>query len=109
MFNFLLDAGNYEQRKIAKDEFDWGFISTCRVSDGVKDFETAVQHKRYGGSMTIVENYDTAEEAAEGHKRWVKTMTAKKLPKKLIDCNNAGIAQFGAKIGCNFDKPLLDK
>lgn len=103
MFNFFVMMGNYEDRKVARDEFSWGFISTVSVTDGEKTYETAVKHERYskGGSMIIVENYDTKSEAEAGHAKWVKTMTAKKLPDKLVDCCNAGIAQlckaFGSK------------
>src|SRR4051794_13089256 len=95
MFEFLLDAGNYESRKVGRNDFDWGFVSTAYCSDGEMPYETAVEHVAYNdGQMVIVENYETAEEAAEGHDRWVKTMTADDLPEKLVDCCNAGIAQL---------------
>lgn len=98
MFDFLLDVGNYEDRKVDRSEFEWGFISTARVSDGSQPFETAVQHPDYNdGSMVIVEAYATKALAQEGHKKWVEIMTAKKLPGSLTDCANSMIAQaFGS-------------
>ena len=104
MFEFLTMMGTYESRKVARDDYPWGFISTAAVNDGSKPYETAVQHKSYGDGMVIVENYDTKTAAQDGHAKWVKTMTAKKLPAKLVDCNNAGIAAFGAALGMSFDK-----
>src|SRR3989304_4613832 len=47
MFSFTADAGNYEERRIGRDDYPWGFISTCRVSDGAKPYETAVEHGNY--------------------------------------------------------------
>lgn len=94
MFQFLGMAGNYEIRKVRRNDYPWGMISTCYVNDGAKDYETAVQHDRYGKQMVIVENYDTKEAAQLGHEKWVKTMTAKKLPTKLVDCMNCEIAQL---------------
>ena len=95
MFNFLSMADNYEERKVAHDDFDWGMIDTCYVNDGDKDYETAVEHKKYNaGKMVIVEAYDTKDEAIAGHKKWVQIMTAKVLPKKLKDCANSYISQF---------------
>ncbi len=99
MFEFLFDAGNYEERAVDRSEFDWGFISTARVSDGKQPYETAICSDEYGksydpketGGMIIAEAYDTKEAAEKGHTRWVKTMT-NKPPKELIDCCNAGVA-----------------
>ena len=94
MFSFFKDMTNYEQRKVARNDYPWGMIDTARVSDGRKPYETAVEHKKYGdGSMVIVECYDTKKHALEGHARWVKTMTAKRLPKILTDCSNSEIQQ----------------
>lgn len=105
MFSFYQMAGNYEDRKVGRDDFDWGFVSTAEVCDGVKPYETVVEHNRYG-KMVIVENYDTKEEAQQGHTKWVNTMTSDDLPKVLVDCNNSGVAQFGAALGLDFSKPL---
>ena len=93
MFEFLNDMENYESRCVDRFETDWGFISTARVSDGQKPFETGVKHNRYHDNrLTIVEAYDTVEEAKAGHERWVSTMTAAELPESLTDCENAECA-----------------
>ena len=101
MFGFLLDAENYEDRMIDRGEFDWGFISTAKVSEGERPYETAVQSSDYGNAddledtngMIIVEAYDSAEDAQKGHNRWVKTMT-KNPPEELVDCLNSGWASL---------------
>ena len=38
MFEFLLDAKNYKDRKVDRSGFDWGYISTAYVSDGKQPF-----------------------------------------------------------------------
>ena len=78
LFAFVNDIGNYEDRKVARDDFKWGFISTARVSDGRKPFETAIKHPNYNkGSMVIVESYLTKQEALKGHAKWKTAMTGK--------------------------------
>lgn len=97
MFEFPNDVGNYEDRRIARDDLtDDFYISTCRVSDGDHPYETAVAHPEYGGNggMVIVEAYDTAVEATTGHEKWLKIMTADELPSELVDCQNSKISQF---------------
>lgn len=98
MFGFFNDIGNYDDRKVGRDYFDWGFISTAKVSDGQKDYETAVEHPEYNdGSMVIVDSYDTKEEAEAGHKKWVATMTSDNLPEELVDIANSDIQQMIGK------------
>lgn len=101
LFDFLQDADNYEERRVARYEEDDLFISTCRVSDSTKPFETAVAHPKYnGGKIVIVELYNTEKEAQEGHARWVNTMSSH-APRVLHDvstCTSAVIASmFGYK------------
>ena len=111
---FFLDAGNYNSRKVGRDETPHGFVSTVCVSDGVKPYETAVQDSRYAhpstgaDSMVIVENYDTIEEAKAGHAKWVAKMTGPReaLPFNLIDCGN-GLGGLSALIGDLADRQLL--
>ncbi len=111
MFDFLMDVGNYEDRKIDRSDFDWGYVSTARVSDGSQPFETAVCSDQYArandlddtSEMTIVEAYDDADDAQIGHDQWVKTMT-ENPPEGLTDCHNAGIAKFGAGLGCDWNE-----
>ena len=107
MFNFLRDNGTYKDRCVARNEFDWGYISTAYVSDGKKPYETAVMCTDYvndkgeDDKMIIVEAYESKAGAEAGHKRWVETME-NNPPAELIDCMNAGIAQllegFGEEI-----------
>jgi hypothetical protein len=100
MFNFFMDMGNYEDRKVARFDADWGMVSTARVSDGRQPYETAVCHKQYNDDkIVIVEAYDSVDEAKKGHERWVKTMTSKRLPKELVDCCNAEVGQFAEALG----------
>lgn len=100
IFNFESDIGNYEERKIGRDDFAWGFISTARVSDGVKPFETAVEHGNYNdGRMVIVDHYDTKAQAITGHAKWVKTMTTAPLPAALKDCANSHVQQLIETLG----------
>ncbi len=91
MFDFFLDVGNYESRKIARYEGNNDFfISTAAVSDGEQPYETAVCHPEYnGGEHVIVAAYPTRETAEKGHSRWVGVMTAAKLPAELCDCGNS--------------------
>lgn len=92
--------GNYENRKVGRDDFPWGFISTCSVTDGAHPYETAVEHTAYNdGKLVIVEAYDSKDDAELGHAKWVATMTAKKLPASLTDCANAEVSQMIVALG----------
>lgn len=87
MFDMI---GNYEERKVARYEKDGLFISTAMVTDGDDPYETAVAHPQYNdGIMVIVESYPTKAAAKRGHAKWLKRMTAKRLPKQLVDCRNS--------------------
>lgn len=95
IFNFLAMADNYESRKVDRYDAPWGFVSTVYVNDASKPYETAVKHGDYNsGEMVIVETYDSKERAAEGHARWVATMTTDPLPDKLVDGSLAGVAEL---------------
>lgn len=95
MFDFLLMADNYEQRKVARFDADWGFISTAYVNDAARPYETAVEHRQYNdGKMVIVAAYDTKEEAQAGHNHWVRVMTADTLPDRLVDRGEAELAEL---------------
>jgi hypothetical protein len=95
MFDFFSMMDNYEDRKVARYDADWGFISTAFVTDADLDYETAVRHRDYNdGQLVIVEAYATREEAQAGHERWVATMSANELPESLRDNGRAGIAQL---------------
>jgi hypothetical protein len=95
LFDFLCMARNYEGRKVNHYEQGELIVDTCAVSDADKDYETAVVHPKYnGGEWIVVELYDTKKEAQIGHVRWVKKMTAKKLPVKLTDVSTAEVAEI---------------
>ncbi len=101
LFGFIQDAGNYKQRTVGRDDYPWGFISTARVSDGAKPFETAIKcdkyvrrHDKRKGLMCIVEAYDTREQAEKGHAIWLKAMTSGTPPHTLVDVCNAEVAQL---------------
>ena len=98
MFEFLEDIGNYDERVVSNNEYVWGEIDTCRVSDGRRPYETAVKHEDYGARWIIVEAYDDVEEARLGHERWVRTMT-KAPSEELVDCLNSGVAQVFDALG----------
>lgn len=100
MFSFFGAIGTYEQRRVDRYEKGGLMISTASMPDSEKPFETAVAHPEYNeGKIIIVEEYDTKKEAQEGHNRWVKTMTHKKLPVQLKDVSSAGIALLSNAIG----------
>lgn len=103
MFNFLLDAGNYEARKVANYGREEGLpfeVDTAACSDGEHPYETGIKHPEYNdGEWVIVEAYDSRGEAEDGHGRWVATMTAETLPEELVDCLNAELGAFYGAVG----------
>ena len=97
MFDFLMDMGNHDERKVARwpDSPEEWVVDTCRVSDSQCPFETAIKHEKYnGGEMVIIEEYDDKESAQVGHDKWVKIMSADELPESLVDVSTCGIAQL---------------
>jgi len=96
LFGFADMYGTYESRKVGRlDTEDGVSVSTARVTDSDKPYETAVMHPRYKkDEWIIVECYDTKAEAKEGHEKWVKTMTSKTLPATLMDVSTAQAAQL---------------
>lgn len=92
MFKDILEmAFNYSDRKVARDNYDWGYISTYSVTDGAKIYETGIKHVDYkNGHIFIVDSYDTTEEALAGHIKWVEIM--KDPPDSLIEICNSDIS-----------------
>ncbi len=87
---------------IGIDKYEEGdlFISTARNTDSQHPFETAVSHPKYNNNaLVIVAEYDTKEEAQEGHDKWVRIMTAPELPAELRDVSTAGIAELCEAVG----------
>jgi hypothetical protein len=102
LFGFINDITNYQDRVIGRYDGDdeKTMVSTARVSDGRHPYETAFRHPDYNeGKMVIVEAYDSKDDAAAGHSKWVKVMTDGPLPDVLIDCENSGISEVLGAIG----------
>ena len=88
-------ANNYEEKAIARYEQGGLVVDTCAVTDSDEPYETGICHPNYNeGDWIIVEMYNTKKEAKKGHKKWVRKMTSKKLPKDLKDVSTAAIAKF---------------
>lgn len=100
LFGYLLDADNYDDRKVDRWDGVDKMLSTAQVSDGAQPYETCWQHPEFkGGQPIIVEAYATREEAQAGHVRWLKVMLEGPLPDELTDCCNAACGQIGREIG----------
>ena len=83
---------NYQDRKVA-DKYEDGDkqVSTCSVTDGELEFETAITHPDYNdGEFVIVEAYATKDEAIIGHRKWIGIIESDYLPDTLTDVDNAG-------------------
>lgn len=64
---------NYDERKVNNTVVNGLTIDTCSVTDNTKPYETAVRHDTfYDNEWSVVEEYDTKEEAEIGHEKWVK-------------------------------------
>jgi hypothetical protein len=94
IFDFLQDAGNYEERKVSNDIVNGATIDTCAVSDSDHPFETGIVSPDYNdGKWVIVEEYDSKELAEIGHKKWVDLFTNNK-PTELIDVSSCGLKKL---------------
>lgn len=77
--------GPVEERRVAVYEEGELFVSTVYAPD-TGSYETAIGHPFYdSGSLIIVEEYGTIEEAQTGHAKWLALMTADNLPNTLTD------------------------
>lgn len=64
-----------KSRPVARYEAKNLIVSTKRVYDAGKDYETAIMHEAYDqGNCIVVEHFDSFEEAKKGHEKWVRTM-----------------------------------
>jgi len=66
IFDFFMDAGNYESRKIGRDEVNGLIISTCYTTD--EGYETAICDKN---GVYPVERYHDKGSAELGHLKWL--------------------------------------
>lgn len=95
IFGFMSMMTTYEQRKIERYNSKDFFVSTAMVTDSTQPYETAVCHKKYNNNkVIIVQMYNTKKVARLGHKKWVKKMSAKKLPSTLKDVSTATIIKL---------------
>ena len=107
LFGFFSMANDYEQRAVARHEDADTLltIDTARVTDSRHDYETAVAHPAYNdGEWVIVEIYDTEEQARAEHDKWVKVMTAAKLPDRLYDVSSATIKELAEAFGADYSE-----
>ena len=87
----MIDPSGYELRKVLRWENEDGSIgvSTIRSTDTSAEFETALWHPHYNkGQIVIVEEYETAHEAREGHNRWVTMAQNDSLPSEIEDVSS---------------------
>lgn len=109
MFGFIDMLGTLEERKVAFHESGDGEyitlnISTAAVTDAEMPFETAVSHRDYNNAKwVIVATYPDEGQAALWHEMWVKKMTAKVLPKCLIDVGRSDISKRRDEVEGNTD------
>ena len=98
MMMAMATMGNYEDRKVAEKYVDGPkMVSTCSVTDGALEFETAVAHPEFNeGQIVIVAAYATKEDAILGHELWTDLLKTDKLGDSLLDVDNAGI--LGQKV-----------
>lgn len=99
MFDFfdgqIKMIGNLEERMVDRYETEGLTVSTVLVYDGVKPYETAIKSPMYNNDeWIVVQNYDSKEEAQEGHNQWVSKMTSSNLPDCLEPCTNSFITQM---------------
>lgn len=93
----------YNSRKVDRYEQDGLLISTCFVTDGKHDYETAIRSPLYNDNdFVVVEAYDSEEDARAGHRKWVDNMTTNP-PEKLVDCGNSKISQWIEIMGGNME------
>ena len=83
MFEFLKDVGNYDSRKVGRDEINGFTISTAFTSD--EGYETAIIDSN---GVHPVERYERLNDAEEGHKRWYNKM--KDPPKTVTELGGLG-------------------
>ena len=87
----MIDPSGYELRKVLRWENEDGSIgvSTIRSTDTSAEFETALWHPHYNkGQIVIVEEYETAHKAREGHNAWVTRVKNDCLPSELQDVSS---------------------
>lgn len=86
LFGWQDMIGNYDERKVARDEVNDYTIDTVLVTDRRWTYETAISHEHFdNGDWIIVEGYDTKEDAIKGHKKWLEKCKIENIV-QLTDC-----------------------
>lgn len=86
LFGWQGMIGNYDERKVARDEVNDYTIDTVLVTDRSWLYETAIMHEDFNdGDWIIVEGYDTKEDAIKGHKKWLEKCKIENIV-QLTDC-----------------------
>jgi len=97
MFEFINMTSTYESRKIDRYENEDAHVtvSTATINDSPAYAETAVCHPDYNdGKWIIVENHADRKSAQKAHNNWVKTITTKPLPNKLVDVSRCEVREL---------------
>ena len=69
MFDLFGMIGNYNLRKVDNTKIEGFTLDTCRVTDSIHPYETALKHENINdGNWIIIKQYNTEEEAAKGHR-----------------------------------------
>lgn len=86
-FSFLKDIGNYESRKVGRDEIRGFVVSTAFTSD--EGFETAIGD---ANGFHPVERYSSKEDAIGGHKKWCAGIES-----GMTSIVELGLSEIGSK------------
>lgn len=86
LFGWQDMVGNYNERKVARDEVNGFVIDTVLVTDRSWKYETAIMHEDFNDDdWIIVQGYATLDDAVRGHKEWLDICTNSPIL-SLKDC-----------------------
>lgn len=75
MFIWLDMIGNYDERKVKRDDAEMFSLDTATVTDREQMYETAVSHKQFNDSSWIILGWaDTEDEAVKFHDEWLEKL-----------------------------------
>lgn len=88
--------GNVDFHVGKNERGDLAVSTVCPLMQDTEHlYETGIAHPEYNdGHWVIVEEYDSKEEAAKGHKQWVKRVDTDQLPECLPDVSSAAVASL---------------
>lgn len=73
----IVNGETYEERKVDRTTINGYMVDTVKSGDIGKLYETGIIDDKQELEWVIVEDYDTIEEAQEGHNKWVKKVKRK--------------------------------